>query len=169
MRISGVSQWTSERTTTPQTSRNPSIQPSIQPSMKIIPAEDRLSLLTDMYGEKRLKQMGLIACETCSSRLYVDGSDDPGVSFKTPEHISPEASFAMVNAHENEHVTNERADAHAEDREVVAQSVRIYMSVCPECGKHYSSGGLTTTVTADKKPYDDIGSIESGHLLDGKV
>lgn len=168
MRISGVnpSIWpTIERTLTPQASNDP----SMQANMKIIPAENRLSLLTDMYGEKRLKQMGLIECETCSTRLYLDGSDDPGVSFKTPTHISPEASFAMVNAHENEHVTNERANAHAEEKEVIAQSVRIFMSVCPECGKHYSSGGLTTTVTADKKPYDGIDPVESGHLLDGKV
>ncbi len=134
---------------------------------KIIPASNRMDHLIDQYGEKTLKQMGLIECATCAGRTYVDGSDDPGVSFKTPASIAPEASFAMVSSHEQEHVSNERADAAAEDREVVSQSVQIFMSVCPECGKHYASGGVTKTTTASKPSYGP--SIESGELMDIKL
>ena len=42
-------------------------------------------------------------CLTCDSRRYVDQSDDSGVSFQTPTHVSPEDSFAAVRAHEMEH------------------------------------------------------------------
>lgn len=143
-------------------------QPAVY-GQKIVPEDDRLGVLKDIYGEKALKQMGLVECATCSSRTYVDGSDDPGVSFKTPTQISPEASFALVSAHEQEHVGNERASAEAEDREVIAQSVQVFMSVCPECGKAYSSGGVTRTTTAAKPKYENGAAELLGALLDAKV
>ena len=137
--ISGVSVYKSnmdgvERMQRPQ-SGNQAVAGS---GVKIVPEDDRLGVLKDTYGDKTLKQMGLVECATCSSRTYVDGSDDPGVSFKTPAKISPEASFALVSAHEQEHVVNERSDAVAEDREVVAQSVQICISICQECGQSYA-------------------------------
>ena len=139
--------------------------------VKIVPEGDRLGVLKDTYGDKTLKQMGLVECATCSSRTYVDGSDDPGVSFKTPAKISPEASFALVSAHEQEHVVNERSDAVSEGREVVAQSVQIFMSICPECGKSYASGGVTRTTTASKGGYNQgpTSGGTSGALVDAKV
>ncbi|MCX7748146.1 MAG: hypothetical protein N2645_14865 [Clostridia bacterium] len=88
-----------------------------------------------------------VECETCKSRKYQDGSNDPGVSFKTPAHIAPEVSAATVMSHEQEHVRNEKAKASAEGRELISQTVRLNTSVCPECGRSYVSGGLTTTVT----------------------
>lgn len=154
---------------TPQSSQSPqSPQPAVY-GQKIVPEDDRLGVLKDIFGEKALKQMGLVECATCSSRTYVDGSDDPGVSFKTPTQISPEASFALVSAHEQEHVGNERASAEAEDREVIAQSVQVFMSVCPECGKAYSSGGVTRTTTAAKPKYENGAAELLGVLLDAKV
>lgn len=136
--------------------------------LKVVPAEDRLSRLTEIFGDKALKQMGIVECQTCSSRTYVDGSDDPGVSFKTPTGVSPEASFAAVSAHEQEHVTNEQQAAHAEGREVIAQSVQVFMSVCPECGKAYASGGVTKTTTASKAPYKNPSMNLLGNLIDAK-
>ena len=136
---------------------------------KVIPQEHRMGILKDVYGEKKLKQLGLIECATCSARTYVDGSDDPGVSFKSPGKISPEASFAMVSAHEQEHVSNEQSDAAVENREVVAQSVQIFMSTCPECGKSYASGGVTRTTTAGKSTYNHEEKSSSGTLVDAKV
>jgi len=47
-----------------------------------------------------------VECETCANRTYVDGSNEGDVSFKTPGHISPEASAAVVSSHEYEHVRN---------------------------------------------------------------
>ena len=95
-----------------------------------------------------LKSMGKVECETCKNRTYQDGSADPGVSFKAPGHIDPGSSGAAVRAHEQEHVTNEQARARSEGKRVVSQSVRIFTSVCPECGRAYVSGGETRTVTA---------------------
>lgn len=97
---------------------------------------------------RQLKRTGQIECQTCKERKYQDGSNDPGVSFKAPGHISPESAGSVVMAHEQEHVSNEKAKAAGEDRRVVAQSVRIFTSVCPECGKVYVSGGETRTTTA---------------------
>ena len=89
-------------------------------------------------------------CQTCNSRKYQDGSDDPGVSYQTPTKISPEKAGAAVKAHEKEHVGRERAKAAREEREVVSQSVVFKTAICPECGRVYISGGTTTTVTRAK-------------------
>lgn len=86
-------------------------------------------------------------CQTCKSRKYTDGSNDPGVSFKTPTAVSPEKATAAVRSHEQEHVTREQAAAQREDRKVVSQSVTYHSAICPECGSVYTSGGTTRTVT----------------------
>ena len=87
-------------------------------------------------------------CQTCEGRKYQDGSDDPGVSFKTPGHIDPDISGSVVRGHEMEHVVREQAQAKVEDKEVVRQSVVLQNSICPECGRVYVSGGTTSTTTA---------------------
>ena len=87
-------------------------------------------------------------CETCEKRKYQDGSDDPGVSFKTPTKVSPELAASAVRGHEQEHVVRERAEAEREGRKVVEQSVSYHTAICPECGRIYISGGTTRTVTA---------------------
>ena len=90
-------------------------------------------------------------CQTCAERKYQDGSNDPGVSFKTAGHISPEASAATVRSHELEHVTRNQAKAEREGKEIVNQSVTLSTAICPECGTVYTSGGTTRTVYADAK------------------
>lgn len=87
-------------------------------------------------------------CQTCKNRKYQDGSDDPGVSFKTATRLSPEKAAAAVRGHEMEHVTREQAKAEREGRKVVQQSVTIHTAICPECGDVYVSGGTTRTTTA---------------------
>jgi hypothetical protein len=99
---------------------------------------------------QQLKRSGKIECQACKERTYQDGSNDPGVSFKAPGHISLESSAAVVMSHEQEHVGHEQANASQEGREVISQSVRLFTSVCPECGKAYVSGGETRTTTASK-------------------
>ena len=89
-------------------------------------------------------------CQTCENRKYQDGSDDPGVSFKTATKLSPEDAATAVRGHEMEHVVRDQAKASRENREVVSQSVTISTAVCPECGTVYASGGETTTVTKAK-------------------
>lgn len=86
-------------------------------------------------------------CQTCKERKYQDGSDDPGVSFKTPTSLSPDQAASAVRGHENEHVVREQAKAQRENRKVVSQSVTYHTDICPECGKVYVSGGETRTVT----------------------
>ena len=92
-------------------------------------------------------------CETCEERKYQDGSDDPGVSFKTPTNVAPEMAASAVRGHEQEHVVREQAKAQREDRKVVSQTVTYHTGICPECGRVYVSGGTTRTVTAaDNQP-----------------
>jgi len=99
-------------------------------------------------------------CETCQSRKYQDVSNDPGVSFQTPTHVSPEASAAAVSGHEGEHVFREKAKASSEGREVVSQTVTLSGGMCPECGKSYVAGGETRTVTRQAKdPNPDLGKL----------
>lgn len=90
-------------------------------------------------------------CQTCKSRKYQDGSDDPGVSFKTAAHIAPESAASAVRGHEMEHVGREQDKARREGRRVVFQSVALYTDICPECGEVYASGGTTRTVTVGQE------------------
>lgn len=96
-------------------------------------------------------------CQTCKERKYQDGSNDPGVSFKTPTNVAPEQAAAAVRGHEQEHVVREQAKAQREGREVVSQSVTYHTAICPECGKAYVSGGTTRTATraAQEQPVLD--------------
>lgn len=97
-------------------------------------------------------------CQTCKNRTYQDGSNDLGVSFKTPTRLTPEKAAYAVRAHESEHVARAWAQAQREDKEVVSQSVTYRTGVCPECGKTYIAGGTTQTVfrsapeTYDREP-----------------
>ena len=112
-------------------------------------------IVENSQDDKLMKRIGAIECSTCQSRKYVDGSDDLGVSFKAPAHVSPEGSGAAVMFHEQEHVSRESSKAQSEGRKVVSQSVQIYTDVCPECGRVYTSGGKTTTTTkSDNKDTD---------------
>ena len=91
------------------------------------------------------KQSTSQECETCKNRKYVDGSNDVGVSFKSPTHVSPEAASAAVRAHEGMHVSNAFDRASQNNGKVINASVSIHTSVCPECGRTYVSGGTTNT------------------------
>lgn len=87
-------------------------------------------------------------CQTCKNRKYQDGSDDAGVSFKSPGHISPESAASVVRAHEQEHVDIAKNEAmQDENKKLVSSAVRMYSAVCPECGRTYIAGGETNTVT----------------------
>lgn len=101
-------------------------------------------------------------CETCKERKYQDGSDDPGVSFKTAAHIAPEQAAAKVRGHEMEHVTREQAKAAREGREVVSQSVSYKTAICPECGRVYVAGGTTRTTTMAKSEPFAVGRSGDG-------
>jgi len=100
-------------------------------------------------------------CMTCENRRYVDQSDDASVSFQTPTSISPNMSAAAVASHEQEHVRNEQASAHRDGREIISQTVTLQYDCCPECGKHYVSGGTTKTTSVSKPESDDMSEDET--------
>lgn len=136
----------------------------------VIPAQN--SIQPDVfkaYDEKTLKQMGVVECSTCANRTYQDGSDDSGVSFQSPTHISPASSHAAVRGHEQEHVVRERASAERNGGKVISQSVTIYMSVCPECGRAYSSGGVTKTTTKEPVHTSHNPTAGKGGMMDMKL
>ena len=94
-------------------------------------------------------------CQTCKERKYQDGSDE-NVSFKTAQHISPQAAAARVRGHEQEHVANAYSKAMQDGGKVINASVAIHTAVCPECGRTYVSGGTTHTMIKynnEKNPY----------------
>ncbi len=111
-----------------------------------------------------------VECQTCKSREYVDGSNE-NVSFKAPTHISPEASFAKVSSHEQEHVANAVAKTSGNNNaDLVSVSVSLKMGICPECGRSYVAGGTTnTTISYEKNnPYDKGRKILEGSFLAGQ-
>lgn len=110
-----------------------------------------------------VSRTGKAECQTCKSRTYVDRSDDIGVSFKTPGHISPEASAAVVASHEGEHVAAAVAEGAKPGNQLVSSSVRLHTDVCPECGKTYVSGGVTSTTISYSEPSQKqgLGKAES--------
>ncbi len=108
-----------------------------------------------------------IECETCKQRRYMDGSNEADVSFKTPGYISPEQSYAKVSAHEREHVSNAVQKASKPGAKLISANVTLKMGVCPECGRPYVAGGLTTTQIkyTEDNPYEkNRKSMEAGVL-----
>lgn len=115
------------------------------------------------------KKVGKTECQTCKNRKYQDGSDEM-VSFKTAQHISPESAASRVRAHEQEHVSNAYKDAAQRGGKVMQASVKITTAICPECGRSYISGGLTTTQI--KYPNEDKGygkNAKSLHAANGAI
>ncbi|TYQ17741.1 UNVERIFIED_CONTAM: hypothetical protein Cloal_0108 [Acetivibrio alkalicellulosi] len=113
----------------------------------------------DTYNNKvqanyKANEIEPLECETCSTRKYQDDSDDSGVSFQTPTHISPESSASEVMSHEMEHYSRDRDKAEQEGKEVVSQSIRLHTSICPECSRIYVSGGVTETKVLEKQEDD---------------
>ena len=94
-------------------------------------------------GKKVMKEPGE-ECQTCKNRKYQDGSDEM-VSFKSPRHVSPEASGTAVRAHEQEHVSNAYTKAASGNGKVLSASVTLKTAICPECGRSYVAGGTTQT------------------------
>ena len=94
-------------------------------------------------------------CKTCKERKYQDGSAE-NVSFKSPQHVSPESAGARVRAHEGEHVANAYSKAAQRGGKVVQASVSIQTAICPECGRTYVAGGTTRTKISypnEENPY----------------
>lgn len=116
--------------------------------------DQKTTNIVAMKAEKTAKT----ECATCASRKYVDESGDAGVSFKSPATVAPEAAASAVKSHEQEHVTIAKARSDEQNtsdtQSEVISNVRIFTSVCPECGKTYVSGGETqsTTIIKTKQP-----------------
>lgn len=107
-------------------------------------------------------------CETCANRKYQDGSDEM-VSFKSAQHISPEAAATAVRTHEGEHVSNAYDKAAQNDGKVLNASVAIHTSVCPECGRVYVSGGTTTTtIRYNNDNYAANAKAQDASVIPGK-
>lgn len=108
-------------------------------------------------------------CETCKNRKYQDGSNEM-VSFKSAAHISPEASASAVRAHEQEHVTNAYTKAAQNGGKVLAANVSIKTAICPECGRSYVAGGLTTTqikYNNEENPYQKARKLQDQTRFSG--
>lgn len=125
---------------------------------------------TEKTGEENRKGRGNDngECESCKNRKYQDGSDDPGVSFKSPTKISADKAASAVRAHEGEHVVRERAEARREGRKVVSQSVTMHSAICPECGDTYISGGTTRTVTKGNSNPEAVAQEDPNEPVKGK-
>lgn len=104
---------------------------------------DAVGLGTGIGKGDHLKVNGA-ECQTCKNRKYQDGSDEM-VSFKTAAHMSPTEAGTRVRAHEQEHVSNAFDKAFEKGGKVLSASVSLKTAICPECGRSYIAGGLTTT------------------------
>ena len=127
------------------------------------------ALAKNYTSERAAKRAGVVECETCANRKYQDGSDE-NVSFKSAQHVSPEAAGARVRGHEQEHVNNAYDKAKEAGGKVLQASVAIHTAICPECGKSYVSGGTTTTRIAypnEDNPYQKNRKNADAGLLAG--
>lgn len=108
-------------------------------------------------------------CQTCNNRKYIDKSNDSNVSFQTPTHISPAASYASVSSHEQEHVANATSEGSRKGNQLVSTSVSLKTSICPECGTSYVSGGTTTSQIRynESNPYESSRKSVEESMLKG--
>ncbi len=102
------------------------------------------------YFEKQLEQQEE-KIRRCQEKKYVyqDGSNDPGVSFKFPQAVSPIAADSAVRSHEQEHVVRNAAKAKIEGKQAISY-VTIEYTYDPECGRVYPKGGVTHTIYMSK-------------------
>ena len=109
-------------------------------------------------------------CETCKTRKYQDGSDEM-VSFKAAGHIDPGNAASVVLGHEHEHVSNAYQKAALNNGEVEQCTVRLKTDICPECGRTYISGGVTSTQIKyynERNPYQqDMKSSDAANKYRG--
>lgn len=128
---------------------------------------------TNNYNTSNTPSTGSVnksECQTCKDRKYVDGSNESNVSFKSPGHISPGASKAVVSAHEQEHVSNARREGSKEGVQFISASVTLKTAACPECGSSYVAGGTTRTQIkyTESNPYDKARKTIEGSFLKGQ-
>jgi len=128
---------------------------------RIAPVEDKNSITVEKAKPSE--------CQTCKDRKYMDQSNDSNVSFQTPSHVSPQASFAAVSSHEQEHVSNAVSEGSKEGNKLVSSSVTLKMAVCPECGTPYVAGGTTHTQIQynTSNPYENSRKSAEESLLKG--
>lgn len=125
---------------------------------------------SEMSEAEKKRRFDSFECETCKNRRYKDESDDSGVSFQTATHIDPSAAYSAVRSHENEHVARNRTEAEQNGQKVVYQTVTIHRGICPECGRSYTAGGVTKTVTkADNSAKYTVGDIKLEKDPVGKI
>lgn len=123
---------------------------------------DPLAMVKNSLTGNNLKVNGT-ECQTCKNRKYQDGSDEM-VSFKAAAHMSPTEAGTRVRAHEQEHVANAYDKAFEGGGKVLSASVSLKTAICPECGRSYIAGGLTTTKISypnEKNPYQK--NLKSAH------
>ncbi len=108
-------------------------------------------------------------CPVCENRKYQDGSDDPGVSLKFATKLNPHAATAAIRAHEYQHVRRHQMEADKQDRKIISQTVMLRTRRCPCCGKMYTAGGTTKTVTAACRDYAQSNAQAEGKSLNACV
>lgn len=148
------------------------VSPDSQRSDMALP-DSTVGAMPPVQGKDRSEKDGGISarlddaeCQTCKNRKYQDGSNDPGVSYKSPTRIDPSQVANRVRGHEMEHVSHEQAKAKQEGRKVVSQTVSMHSAICPECGKTYISGGETRTVTKEQQALADKFRVGLPETLD---
>ena len=127
---------------------------------------------TDNSVDSASKVPGSTECKTCENRKYVDGSNETDVSYKKPGVKKTEESYAKVSSHEREHVANAIAKGNKPGAKLISASVTLKMGMCPECGKAYVSGGVTSTAIkySEDNPYEkNRKSYEAGFFKGNNV
>lgn len=125
---------------------------------------------SEMSEAEKKRRFDSFECQTCKNRRYQDESDDSGVSFQSATHIDPSAAYSAVRSHENEHVARNRTKAEQNGQKIVYQSVTIHKGICPECGRVYTAGGVTKTVTkADNSAKYTVGDLDLEKDPVGKI
>ena len=131
--------------------------PELNPQAKPLPgtpenvpdAKDTSAAPKDGEGAKTMEEINEeTSCPVCENRKYQDGSNDPGVSMKFATKLNSYSATAAVRAHEYQHVRHHQMEAQEKDRKIISQTVMLRVRRCPHCGKMYTAGGVTKTVTA---------------------
>ena len=104
------------------------------------------NIVQEAAAKTPLSEVGV--CKTCASRTYQDGSNDIGVSLKSPTRIDPSSAPSLVASHEQEHVANNQRSAEKSGGDVIFQNVTLTTNICPECKRVYVSGGVTRAAIA---------------------
>jgi hypothetical protein len=113
---------------------------------------DPVEKLKSALGQKKAnddggEDTGILAEGQPGTATYVDNSNDPNASMRSPVALTAGEAELAVRMHERGHLMHAEADARTNGEQIVSAHTQIRYRVNPNTGEIYASGGEAVVTT----------------------